>query len=224
MTFEGFPEEGLAFLTELGSQNKAWFDDHRPVYKATVADPAKLFVTALGNELQTRISDEIEAQPKTNGSIGPINNDLRFSPDASPYKDHLLFRFWEGPSKKVAPTLFVRMSPSDGIGFAAGLMFADVKQWRSLIDDEQSGGRLASSLAALVTETGADVVGQALKKVPKPYSPDHPRADLLRHKMIQARWVEPTPANISSADFVDFCATQLTRCAPVHDALLSFVQ
>lgn len=224
MTFEGFPAEGLAFLSELGSQNKAWFDDRRSIYKAMVADPAKLFVTALGTELQTRISDEIEAQPKTNGSIGPINNDLRFSPDASPYKNHLLFRFWEGPSKKVAPTLFVRMSPRDGIGFASGLMFSDVKHWRALVDDELSGGRLASSLDTLVKETGAEVVGQELKKVPKPYPADHPRADLLRHKMIQARWVEPTPTSISSSDFVDFCATQLTRCALVHDALLSFVR
>ena len=33
----------------------------------------------------------------------PINNDLRFSPDKSPYKDHLLLRFWEGADKTGKP-------------------------------------------------------------------------------------------------------------------------
>ncbi|MFT4595826.1 MAG: hypothetical protein ACI9TF_000063 [Paracrocinitomix sp.] len=54
----------------------------------------------MGDYLRANIFDATEAQPKTNGSIAPIKNDLRSSPDASPYKDHLMFRFWEGPVKQ----------------------------------------------------------------------------------------------------------------------------
>ena len=87
-------------------------------------EPAKAFVTALGEELSKTISKDLVAEPRTNGSIAPINNDLRFAPANSPkarapYKDHLLFRFWEGADKKIAPTLFVRLS-AESVGFASG--------------------------------------------------------------------------------------------------------
>ena len=96
MTFSGFPVEGLAFLTDLGSgRDKAWFDERRKRYDTDVVGPAKAFVAAMGDALGERFGAEITAIPRTNGSIAPINNDLRFSPDRTPYKDHLLFRFWE---------------------------------------------------------------------------------------------------------------------------------
>lgn len=213
-TFAGFPKSGLDFLTALGDKDKAWFDDNRKVYDTDVVVPAKDFVSAMGEALADSISDAIEAQPKTNGSIAPINNDLRFSPDASPYKDHLMFRFWEGPTKKTAPTLFVRMSPNDGVGFASGVNIADVDRWRTAIDKD--GARFASDLASLVKTTKAEVVGEGLKRVPKPYPDDHPRADLLRHKGFQVRWVKPVPKSIASASFVGWCVGELERAADVH--------
>ena len=101
--FTGFSPEGLKFLATLGTKDKVWFDEHRTTYDTEVVPAAKAFVGAMGVTLTDRISPAIEAQPKTNGSIAPINNDLRFSPNASPYKDHLMFRFWEGPTKRSHP-------------------------------------------------------------------------------------------------------------------------
>ena len=218
--FSGFPQVGLDFLVELGQNNKAWFDEHRKIYDSEVVKPAKAFVTAVGSLLQEGISDAIEAQPKTNGSIAPINNDLRFSPDASPYKDHLMFRFWEGPVKKTSAMLMVRVHPTDGIGFASGMNFGDVGAWREQIADDESGSELATALQAIVAETKADVVGQGLKKVPKPYEQDHPRGDLLRHKGLQVRYIKTTPKIITTPKFAPFCAEHLFRVAPVHNWLV----
>ena len=75
--FDGFPVGGLEFLAELGSQDKAWFDAHRATYQSEVAQPAKDFVVALTEALHSEISEGIVGQPKVNGSIAPINNDLR---------------------------------------------------------------------------------------------------------------------------------------------------
>lgn len=221
MNFSGFPIEGLDFLSELGQQDKAWFSERQELYKQTVAKPAKEFVVDVGERIQTLISAGIQAQPKTNGSIAPINNDLRFSPEASPYKDHLLFRFWEGEQKKVAPTLMIRMSPDDGVGFATGMGFADVKAWREWIHSDETGEPFAACLQALVDETDADVVGQGLKRVPKPYVQDHPRAELLKHKAIQARWIPPLEASPppDSVDFAAWCAQELARAATLHRML-----
>lgn len=218
--FTGFPEEGMKFLTTLGTKDKAWFDENRHVYDTQVVPQAKAFVTAMGEALHDRISPAIEAQPKTNGSIAPINNDVRFSPDASPYKDHLMFRFWEGPHKKAAPMLMVRMSPADGVGFASGMFLHDLDLWRSKIDDDKTGKAFAADLSQLVKSTKAEVVGEGLKRVPKPYAEDHPRGDLLRHKGFQVRWLEDTPKSISSVKFVDWCANRLVKLADVHHWLV----
>ena len=183
--------------------------------------PAKAFVSALGEQLRADISDAIEAQPKTNGSIAPINNDLRFSPEASPYKDHLMFRFWEGPVKKTSAMLMVRVHPRDGIGFASGVNFANVDVWRDKVADDVAGPELAGLIDSIVAKTSADVVGQALKKVPKPYDQDHPRGDLLRHKGLQVRFIEKTPKVITGPKFVSYCAKRIAHLAPLHHWLVA---
>ncbi|MEM9652814.1 MAG: DUF2461 family protein [Actinomycetota bacterium] len=219
--FTGFPPEGLAFLTELGRQDKAWFDERRGIYQELVVGPAKAFVTAIGDGLAASIAPDIVALPKANGSMAPINNDLRFTPDKPPYKDHLLLRFWEGPDKQTAPTLFVRVGESS-LGFATGARFADQMTWRERIDDDRTGAQLADALTALAKGRALDIDGQGYKKVPKPYAEDHPRADLLRHKGgFQARWSEPAPKAMGSAKLVAYCLRRLEACGDVHRWLVT---
>jgi uncharacterized protein (TIGR02453 family) len=213
--FDGFPIAGLDFLRELGDRDKAWFDANRATYQTSVVAPTKTFVEVVGERLAAGFAPAIVAQPKANGSISPINNDVRFSPDKPPYKDHLLLRFWEGADKKTAPTLFIRLS-ADDVGFATGAALSDLGRWREVIDDDTTGSALADALAALARGRELDVAGEGYKRVPKPYGDDHPRAGLLRHKMIQARWSEPTPPEVHSAEFVDFCMERFDACAPVH--------
>lgn len=198
----------------LGTKDKAWFDGGRAEYQDTVVAPAKAFVHAMGDVLAEGSFPLIQALPKVNGSMAPINNDLRFKPDAAPYKDHLMFKFWEGPDKKTAPTLWVRLHPTDGIGFASGMAIPNLERWRVSID--QQGEPLAAAIDALQSELDAELAAGGLKRVPKPYAADHPRELLLRAKGFQVRWIEPTPPAIGSAGFVDFCATELERLAPVH--------
>lgn len=215
-TFRGFPDGFVPFLEELGRADKAWFGANKARYQELVTDPLKAFVVAIGQRLREDVAPGIRAEPKTNGSIAPITNDLRFSPDRNPYKDHVLLRFWEGGSRKTSPTLFLRLGP-DGVGYATGAPIVDVERWRELIDDDATGAELADALAVLGRRRDLDVDGVGYKRVPKPYDPDHPRADLLRHKMgLQARWLEPAPASLAKPGFVDHCAKRLVACAPVH--------
>ena len=104
----------------------------------------------------------------------------------------------------------------DDVGFATGAMLTSLDTWRDLIDDEATGAPLAKAITALVAETGAEVAGADYKRVPKPYPADHPRGELLRHKWLQVRWPEPTPANVEEAAFAPWCAQRLTKCAGVH--------
>ena len=219
MGFQGFSASGLEFLSELGKRDKAWFDGRRKLYQSEIVAPTQAFVSALGEALAERVSDSIVAQPRTNGSIAPINNDVRFAKDKPPYKDHLHLKFWDGKNKKLAPALHVRIT-EESVGFATGKIFESVDRWRELVAEDASGAQLAEALVELGRGRELDVVGQELKRVPKPYEPDHPRADLLRHKWLEARWPEPAPASIHDSAFVDWCAARLAACAPVHRWLL----
>ena len=219
--FSGFPAQGLEFLAELGRSDKAWFTEHRKTYDRHVVAPTKAFVETIGSRLSAAISPTISAQPKTNGSIAPINNDLRFSPDKPPYKDHLLLRFWDGPDKKTAPSLMIRIA-QDEIGFSSGAAITDNTRWRELIDDNTNGQALVAALDALGDIPDLDVADDRLKNVPTPYPADHPRSDLLRNRGIfHVRWPEPTPPTIHTTDFVDHCTERLEQCRDLHHWFLN---
>lgn len=218
MTFTGYSDEAFAFLEALPTRDPEWFRANKADYQRLIVEPTKALVVELGHELRAEAPD-IEAQPKTNGSIAPINNDLRFSPDAAPYKDHLMLRFWEGSPKKTAPTLFVRFDARTA-GFATGIIPADIDRWREAVAGPE-GEELAAAVGRLAEAKKAEVVGQELKRVPAPYPADHPRADLLRHKALQVRWAEPLPASVSKPGFVGWCARRLDAAMPVHRALVS---
>jgi len=214
MSFDGFSEEGLTLLSALGEGDRAFFHSHKKRVAVEVMDPAKALVDDMAEALRETISTGIVGQAKVNGSISPLNNDLRFNPERSPYKDHLLLRWWEGQDKKTAPTLWLRVSRG-GVGFATGRTLSTAV-WREAVAGPL-GESLAEHLARLGARHDVDVAGAELKRVPKPYTPDHPRSDLLRHKqMFQVRWSEPAPAVMQSAGFVAWCARRLEGCADIH--------
>lgn len=215
--FTGYSDDALALLHELPTYNKDMFASAKKRWNAEVLDKTKAFVDDTIPFLQEHISPTITGAAKVNGSISPINNDLRFSPDKSPYKDHLLITFWDGASKKTSPVLHARIS-ADEVGFATGAMFADdlLDKWRGLVDDEATGAPLAAAIELLVADKDADVAGQAVKRVPKPFDQDHPRGELLKHKWLQVRWPEPAPPQIGSSDFPEWFVGRLAATRDVH--------
>jgi uncharacterized protein (TIGR02453 family) len=222
-SFEGFTPAGLQLLNALPSFDRDAFQAARPRYESQILEPAKLFVVAVGELLHERISPELRAEPKTNGSLSPINNDLRFNPDRAPYKDHLMFNFWEGTPKKTAPTLRIRLT-STKVGFATGAAFdkAGLVAWRDALGDDR-GAAFADLSAELATATRADVAGGALKTVPAPYPQDHPRADLLKFKGYQLRWQEDLTAAVGTPELADWCVDRLEQPAAVHRWLVDLL-
>lgn len=222
MSFTGFTQEGLDLLERLPGLDREAFQGAAPTYRAGLAEPAKAFVETLGPMLRTEISHSIDYGAHTNQSIAPINNDRRFHPSAPPYKDHLLFRFWEGADKRSGSTLFVRITPGD-VGFAVGMQFPSPRldAYRSAVDHDGDG--LADAVRWLVRHRSAGVVGATLKRVPAPFPADHPHADLLRHKALQIRWRVDPGGVLTKARLATFCRDQLARGAGVHRWLVEHV-
>lgn len=219
--FSGFSPDALGLLGALPLGNPSWYAELKPEVTAKLIDPARALVEDLGARLRADLSPTIEAQPKVNGSISPLNEDLRFAPDKPPYRDYLMVSFWDGAPKKLAPTVRVRIHP-DGGGFGGGAAFDKdtVDRWREAVADDRAGAALEAALAPLRSLPDAEIAGEALKRVPAPYDADHPRSALLRHKMIQARWQEQVPAEFEDERFVDWCTERLMRFEALHRWLL----
>lgn len=222
MIFRGFLPAGLALLGRLPALDASQFAAVRDDWQELLLDPARDLVEDLGARLVEQVSSGLVAEPKVNGSIAPIQRDLRFYPNGPRYKDHLLFRWWEGTPKKTAPTLFLRLDPNQ-IGFAAGVSFASANHWRTAVGRDPAGTAVRQLIEVILRgTTGTEIAGADLRRVPAPFPPDHPNADMLRHKsMFQLRWAEPLPKEVSTGGFTDYCASRLGRLAGLHRWLVA---
>jgi uncharacterized protein (TIGR02453 family) len=108
---------------------------------------------------------------------------VRFSKDKSPYKTSLSMLWSTADPDALAPSFYFGIEP-DATVVACGTPGFDkeaLTRYRAMVD--AWGGRLSEIVAA----SGGRLVeiGPApLKRVPKPYAPDHPQADLLRRKSL----------------------------------------
>ena len=211
MTFDGFDRSALALLDELPAMDAAAYGEHKSALSAGVTKPGGALIAEVADALDA----DLTVVPRS--SVSPLHRDLRFAPEgAARYKDHLLLTTWEGADKKSSPMFWIRID-AHRAGFASGIAFSPGvrERWREAVGGSQ-GEQLAGELDRLVRERDADVAGDRVKKVPAPFGPDHPRADLLRHTGFQVRFVDDLPAAVSSPGFVDWCAERLVLLLPVH--------
>lgn len=219
MAFAGFPPAAFSFLAALDADNsKATFEARRSEYDDALLEPAKDLVVDLGEELRTRVSTAIHADPRVNGSIFRINRDIRFSKDKTPYKTHLDLFFWEGAGRsRERPGLFVRITPQTVL-LGSGMHRFDgplLERYRLAVLDERSGEALAHAVDRVLA-AGAELGGSTYRRVPSGLAADHPRAELLKHSALYAHQEWPLPAEVGSAAFVDWCAVRLEPLAPIH--------
>lgn len=171
MTFPGFPEAALVFYEGLRADNtKAYWTDHKPLYDSAVKAPMEALIADLEPEF---------GRPKF---FRPYR-DVRFSKDKTPYKDHAAAVV----EADAGGALYVQLS-ADGLYVGGGYWHTQTDQaqrLREAVADDLTGGQLQGVLGGL---RGWEVLGERLKRLPKPWTADHPRADLLHHKSLSAGW------------------------------------
>jgi uncharacterized protein (TIGR02453 family) len=182
MAFAGWPAEALEFYEGLAADNsRSYWLANKHVYDKCVLAPMQ------------ELMAELEPGPGEWKIFRPYR-DLRFSKDKTPYKTAIAGHFSGG---------YLQLS-ADGLGAGRGMyqMAPDqLARYRAAVAADHAGAALAAIVAALA---GHGVLvqghGPALKRVPRGYPADHPRAELLRQRSLHAwkQWpVEPwlgTPA------------------------------
>ncbi|MCB0991298.1 MAG: DUF2461 family protein [Acidimicrobiales bacterium] len=212
--FEGFDPRALALLAQMPAWDKDQYQQHRPLLAQGVTAPGLALISTIAQSLDPELT--VTAR----GSVSPLHTDLRFAkPGAPKYKDHLLLTCWHGADKRQAPILWLRIDAKRA-GFASGVAFTPAVRdlWRHAIASN-AGQQLDEHLRRLIDERGAEIAGDTLANVPKPYPADHPRGDLLRLKGFQVRFIEPLPTSVGDAEFARWCIERFEDLQPVHDWL-----
>jgi uncharacterized protein (TIGR02453 family) len=167
--FRGIPAEAFDFYDGLTADNsKAFWTEHRDTYESCVKAPLESLLAETAAEFGP-------------GRLFRPHRDVRFSHDKSPYKTN------QGAvAERHGAVSYVSLS-ADGLLAGSGwyrLGRAQLDRFRRAVD-----GRAGAALEDIVADLearGCVLGGEALKRAPRGYAPDHPRARLLRHKGLYA--------------------------------------
>jgi len=192
------------FLRQLKrNNNREWFQKNRARYEDDVRGPALAFVEDVAAPLR-KLSARLVADARpVGGSLFRINRDIRFASDKSPYKTAVGMSFGHDHGRDApAPGLYLQLAPDES--FAGGGIHMPETATLTRIRDaivERTG-----SWKRIVTDPRfAPMVvnmGDALKRAPQGYDPNHPFVDDLKRKSFtwHARFSEE---DVCAEDFMD---------------------
>jgi uncharacterized protein (TIGR02453 family) len=181
-TFKGFPAEGLAFLRELKkNNNREWFTPKLDQYKTAVRAPMLELVHAL-HVAMLGFAPAYVGEPAK--CLYRIYRDTRFSKDKTPYKTRADALFWRNSlDKNSGGGFYLSISPEE-VAIGGGLYMAEPA---ALLAVRQHIAKNAQEFRSTfetktVRRLMGELTGDKITRVPKGFPPDHPAADLLKHK------------------------------------------
>jgi uncharacterized protein (DUF2461 family) len=175
----------------VGTRFRGWPEQAYPVLLALDGEPSR----ETREEVRPR-RELLVRQPMID-----LLNDLA---DADPwYEDFAVWRYastaywWQNQCAvvRVARSLDISFRFSlDGLRISAAWWYAGPEQialFRAAAAADESGRALAELVSSLAAD-GHEILGDVMKRVPRGYPADHPRAGLLRHRSLLAvRELEP---------------------------------
>ncbi|MCE9575258.1 MAG: TIGR02453 family protein [Deltaproteobacteria bacterium] len=213
--FTGFPREAPRFFHELAIEmNREWFAAHKAEYEAMWVAPMTALLAELAAALPRSYPGATLAPPK----LMRIHRDVRFAADKTPYKTHIagIISLGGGAATESAAPLYLHLGLDEYCG--AGLYgFAppQLERWRKAIAADKTGAEIARLLGAARADGLTLGAQQVLSRTPPQLAPDHPRAELLRHKGCVLGFPEIPAGLIHQAGFRDWLLTNAQRAAPV---------
>ena len=168
MHFQGFPKEGLAFLSEIIINNsKAWLDAHRERYEKYIVTPNKAYVEEMGEYLQILIP-HINAIPNTNQSLFRIYRDARFHLN-DPIKSRIGIILWQGSGHRMQSSSFYMHYEPFEVFVSAGVRNFKptlLKTYREYIQNDQRRNQLHHIFEVLKTK-GYTLPEPKYKRMPR---------------------------------------------------------
>ena len=185
--FTGFSRTAPSFFHELAAEmSREWFTANRQRYEADWVVP----MTALLGHVYAALAPVYKPTKLAPPKVMRIHRDVRFSKDKTPYKTHIgavVAIAGKSMSQGSAAAMYVHLGIDEEF-VGVGIYMFDSNQlarWRKAIDGK-AGAELATLIAKL-RKAGYEIGGHDdYKRVPKPYTDQHPRADLLKLRGLTA--------------------------------------
>jgi uncharacterized protein (TIGR02453 family) len=224
-SFTGLPKDYFDFFHELkANNNREWFNDNKPRFRASVQEPLAAFVEAMAPRLK-KVSKHFVADPRLNGgSVFRIYKDVRFSKDKTPYKTHGGVQFRHALGKDAhAPGFYIHIDP-DEIFYGGGIWSPPAPQLlkiREAIAHKGPAWKKAVTAPAFQKRFG-ELRGQALKRPPRGFDAEHALIEDIKRKSFFAM-AQGKPARTKKATFCDDVEAAMKDAKPLMKFLCDAV-
>lgn len=215
-SFAGFDRSAMGFWHELAAEmNKAWFTENKARYETLWVEP----MTQLMREVAAKLATSYKAIGLAEPKVMRIHRDVRFSKDPSPYKTHIgavIAAGGKGLAEGGNAAMYLHLGVDEDFAGVGCYTFDPKKlaSWR-----RQVAGKAGEELRKIITRLrgkGYTIGGHDdLKRVPKPYDADHPRAELLKMKGLTCGFPAIPRGLIHRADFTGWLVEHGRATAPL---------
>jgi len=181
-TFTGFPKGGVEFFQALTmNMEREWFAQHKGDYVRLWQEPMEAYLLAVQAGLKRAFPLGAKHPPK----VMRIYRDVRFSKDKTPYKTSqsgMLPLFGQGNTMG-STGFYSEFGPSPFVAMGRWMMEPDeLLRFRRAIVSEKTGPAFARAVATALKAGYQVSSAGVLKRVPKGFEAEHPRAALLKLK------------------------------------------
>lgn len=210
----GFTKASFDFLADLSdNNNKAWFDENKPIFETRLKAPFEALLEALS----ARLSDADTPMRGSKKTLFRMHRDIRFSKDKRPYKTNTgALMTPDGRKNEKAPILYLHMDATGGFAAAGFYKFkaSDLEPIRQrMLDKTDEFDAVLSDLdKAGLSLTRSD----PLKSMPRGFkgAEDHRHADKLQLKSLIVE-IDLPKAIWTSDDVVDRVETFARAAMPL---------
>jgi uncharacterized protein (TIGR02453 family) len=208
-----FDKAFLEFHRNLARHNdRAWFNANKTIYEAKVKVPMLDFIVELQPGL-AKVSKYIVADPRpVGGSMFRIYRDVRFSKDKSPYKTATTAHFHHKNAANKghvgsAPSLYLHLEPNNSF-LGAGVWHPDAGAAHQIRAAITKSPKIWTQVKGRM-----ELIGDAYKKVPKGFDPEHLLSEDLKRKDFIARFAF-TDAQVTSPKFKQTLLANAVKAKP----------
>ena len=203
------------FLRQLAANNnRPWFEQHRPFYEQARDEFARF--SQVFTDLVCSIDPSIGlVDPKA--CIYRIYRDVRFSPDKSPYKQHMCIFVAPGGKNSRLPGYYFHVQPGHMNLFGAGqycLSADDLRRLRSEISafPEELHGIISNPAFSSRLNLNDN---ERLKKLPRGFDIDPQYAELLKFKTLCSQ-TSFSDDDVVNPDFLNTLETCVRAAFPLN--------
>ncbi len=220
--FEGFADKDGKFFKALAKNNdREWFQARKGEFEEGWNAPMAALLSDVREAIDRAYAHCELDEPK----VFRIFRDVRFSKDKSPYKTHIggfvpVKR--QAKTTEVPMALYFHVGATEKFGAAGHYMMSSpaLDRFRAAIADDKRGKELVKILATLGKKGFTADSYESLKRVPKGFDPEHPRAELLKRKGLTVTFPNLPAGLLATPKLTNWLVTQCKVAAPLVEWLV----